>query len=223
MHKWFVYNEFDEASKAAADFIATRIKDSIQQKGVCHVALPGGNTPAKCLAYLSDKTLQWNKVHWYLGDERCYPKGHAERNDVMLENNLWSRISKTNIHTIFAERGAEQAAADYREVISSIDYFDIVFLGMGEDGHTASLFPGNEALHDTRSVIPVYNAPKLPDERVSLSLTTLSKAQCRLVLVGGAGKSAVIAQITSGEELPINRLGDCYWFVDVAAASASNL
>lgn len=223
MHKWHVYNNFDDASKSAADFIATLIEGSLRDNGVCHVALPGGNTPAKCLAYLSNKSLHWDKVHWYLGDERCYPKGHAERNDVMLEHNLWSRISKTNIHTIFAERGAADAAADYRKVISSIENFDLVFLGMGEDGHTASLFPGNEALHDTRSVIPVYNAPKAPAERVSLSMETLSKAQCRLVLASGIEKSAVLAQISSGKALPINSLGDCHWFVDAAAVSESNL
>ena len=69
MHEWFVYSEFDDASKAAADFIAEKIEASIKKKGVCHVVLPGGNTPAQCLTYLANKKLPWNQVQWYLGDE----------------------------------------------------------------------------------------------------------------------------------------------------------
>jgi 6-phosphogluconolactonase len=221
MHEWFVYSEFDDASKAAADFIAEKIEASIKKKGVCHVILPGGNTPAQCLTYLANKKLPWNQVQWYLGDERCYPSGHADRNDVMLQNNLWSKIPNTIIHRIPAELGAEEAAKVYREVISAVESFDIAFLGMGEDGHTASLFPDNEALHDSRSVIPVKNSPKMPSERVSLSMETLRKAVCRMVLTGGFGKADVITRIKKGELLPINSLGDINWYVDKAAVSAS--
>lgn len=219
MHKWFVYSDFDLAAKAAADFLAEHIEQSLKQKGVCHVALPGGNTPASCLAGLAEKALDWEKVHWYLGDERCYPSGHAERNDVMLQKNLWSRISKTNIHRIPAELGAESGAEKYRELIDAIDYIDIAFLGMGEDGHTASLFPGNVALQDTRSVVPVHNSPKAPDDRVSLSSGTLQKAKIRMVLTAGSAKADMIARIKKGEALPINGIGEINWFVDEAAVS----
>lgn len=221
MHKWFVFSELEGASKAAADFIADKIEASIKERGVCHVILPGGNTPAKCLDYLVSKKLPWNQVHWYLGDERCYPSGHADRNDVMLDKNLWSRIPNTIIHRIPAELGAEEAAKVYRDVIQDVDYFDIAFLGMGEDGHTASLFPDNDALHDARSVIPVYNSPKAPSERVSLSISTLSKAGCRIVLTGSIAKADVITRIKKGELLPINCLGDINWYVDEAAVSVN--
>ena len=217
MHKWSVFSEFDDASKAAADFIAERIEDSIRKRGVCHVILPGGNTPSRCLAYLASKKLPWNQVHWYPGDERCYPAGHAERNDVMLEMNLWSKIAVTHIHRIPAEFGAEKAASDYGEIISTVGIFDIAFLGMGEDGHTASLFPDNEALHDPRPVVPVHNSPKPPPDRVSFGMDTLRKASCRIVLTGGSEKSDVIAQIKEGKLLPINCLGDIHWYVDEAA------
>jgi 6-phosphogluconolactonase len=219
MHKWFVYKEFNEASKAAADFIASRIEASIAQKNSCHVILPGGNTPAICLSYLAEKNLPWNKVHWYPGDERCYPSGHDDRNDVMLNKNLWSHLADTNVHMIPAELGAEEAASVYRELVSSIENFDIAFLGMGEDGHTASLFPDNAALQDTRSVVPVYDSPKTPDERVSFSINTLKNARCRIVLTSGASKAGIIARIKDGEPLPINCLGEINWYVDKAAAS----
>ncbi|MFK5913850.1 MAG: 6-phosphogluconolactonase [Woeseiaceae bacterium] len=217
MHKWFVYDEFDAASKAAADFLTKTIETCIALNGMCHVALPGGNSPARCLSYLAEKELPWQKVHWYLGDERCYPKNHVERNDVMLDKKLWSLIGKTNIHHIPTELGVEKAAEIYREVISVVDRFDVVFLGMGEDGHTASLFPGNAALDDLRSVVPVYHSPKPPSERVSLSIGTLRKAQYRMVLTCGASKAAVIKQIKEGDTFPINCLGDINWFIDKEA------
>lgn len=220
MHQWFIYRDFDQAAKAAADFIAEKIAAAIHHKGICHVVLPGGNTPASCLGYLSAKKLLWDKVHWYPGDERCLPAGDAGRNDVMLEKQFWSRLPQAHVHPIAAELGAEKAAESYRETIHAIDCFDIAFLGMGEDGHTASLFPANKALHDDRTVVPVYDSPKAPNERVSLSLGTLSKARCRLVLTAGAEKSAVIARIKNDEALPINMLGNINWFVDALAASA---
>ena len=218
MHKWCVYEDFDQASKAAADFIANQIESSIQQKDVCHMVLPGGNTPAKCLSYLVKKDLAWEKVHWYLGDERCYPPGHEERNDLMLQNHLWSYLPKsTTIHRIPAELGPQVAARIYRDEIRTVEHFDIAFLGMGEDGHTASLFPDNEALKDIRSVVPVYNAPKEPDERVSLGVNTLRESKCRIVLVSGHAKADIINRIKNGTDLPVNSLGDINWYLDTDA------
>jgi len=214
MHKWNVYDDFDAVSKAAADFIVKEIETCLSNKDVCHVILSGGNTPKVCLQYLANKALPWGKIHWYLGDERCYPKDHAERNDVMLDKNLWSLISKTNIHLIPTELGAKKAAEFYREDIAAVDYFDIAFLGVGEDGHTASLFPGNKALDDSRSVVPVFDSPKPPSDRVSLSLQTLSNAHCRVVLASGDSKASIIQRINKGDSLPVNCIGDINWFVD---------
>ncbi len=217
MHTWFVFKDLDAASQAAADFIGNKIAVAIKQNNSCHVVLPGGNTPLACLAYLAKKDLPWSKVHWYPGDERCVPVGHADRNDVMMENILWSKITPTHTHSMPTELGADIAAEKYRETIQSIKAFDVAFLGIGEDGHTASLFPGNTALQDTRSVVPVYDSPKPPSERVSLSMKTLQQAQCRIVLVGGAGKADIIKRIKAGEPLPINSIGDINWFIDEAA------
>lgn len=217
MHNWFAYEAFSDAEKAAADFIASKIEESIKQNNICHIALPGGNTPAVCLRYLSEKSLPWDKVHWYLGDERCYPMGHEGRNDVMLHKHLWSRLPSTNIYPIQAEDGAEKAATAYRKLIDQFQYFDIIFLGMGEDGHTASLFPGNEGLDDARSVIAVHHSPKEPDDRVSLGVSTIKKALCRIILTGGQGKSDILSRVKSGEKLPVNIVGDINWYVDQAA------
>jgi len=118
------------------------------------------------------------------------------------------------VHRIPAELGAEQGASVYRKTVAAIKQFDIAFLGMGEDGHTASLFPQNPALDDAHSVVAVYNSPKPPDNRVSLSLCTLRSAQYRMVLSGGAEKSSVIRQVKDKAQLPINLIGDIDWFVD---------
>jgi 6-phosphogluconolactonase len=106
----------------------------------------------------------------------------------------------------------------YRNTIGEIQAFDIAFLGMGEDGHTASLFPGNQALHDEHSVVAVRQSPKPPDERVSMGISTLKKARCRIVLASGEDKQAVIAQVRAGDELPVNLIGDIEWFIDKDAA-----
>ena len=217
MHQWHVSKDFDEASQAAADFIAQKIQLSLQKNNNCHIILPGGKTPAKCLSLLAEEDLPWEKIHWYLGDERCYPSGHADRNDVMLKKNLWSLLAIANVHVIPAELGADTAASMYSEMIHSIEAFDIAFLGMGEDGHTASLFPDNKALMDKRSVVPVYDSPKEPDERVSLSLNTLNKAKIKLILACGSTKAKMLESIKSGEKLPVNSIGDIDWFVDRAA------
>ena len=219
MHTWFNYDDFNIVSKAAADFIAKEIETCLSRKDICHVILSGGNTPQVCLQNLAGKNLPWGKIHWYLGDERCYPRSHPDRNDVMLDKNLWSLIGKKNIHLIQTELGAEKAAELYRDEIAKVDYFDIAFLGMGEDGHTASLFPENKALDDNRSVVPVFDSPKPPSDRVSLSLQTLSNAHCRVVLASGSSKAEIIQRVKEGEVLPINRIGAINWFIDQDALS----
>ena len=219
MHKWHISKNLDEASQAAADFIVGKIRLSLQTRNICHIILPGGKTPAKCLSLVAQEDLPWGKIHWYLGDERCYPLGHAERNDVMLEDNLWSHLPIVNVHAMPAELGADVAANIYREVIRSIETFDIAFLGMGEDGHTASFFPGNKALTDIRSVVPVFYATKVPKERVSLGLSELQRAETQFNSACGAVKAEVTINIKSVKKFPVNSIGDIDWFVDQIAVN----
>lgn len=208
-------------AQAAADYLFQKIKTCIAKKGLCHVVLPGGSTPARCLELLAEKPLPWESIHWYPGDERCYPVGHAERNDTMIKTKLFSHRGQVNnnFHAIPAELGAEQAAEQYAKVIDAIGGIDIVVLGMGEDGHTASLFPGNAALDDTRSAVAVYNAPKAPDERVSIGLTTLKAAAECIVIATGENKSEALANVEKGVMLPVSLIEPDIWFIDEAAAS----
>ena len=219
MHTWQIFADPAEAATACAEHLAQQIKAVLESREHCHVALPGGNTPAACLSRLAEQPLSWDRVHWYLGDERCQPRGDVARNDHMIEQYLWRAINAPEAcrHPIPAERGAEPAAEIYAELIDALDRLDIVLLGLGEDGHTASLFPDNPALEDQRTVVPVHHAPKPPPERVSLGITTLQSATERVVLATGPGKRDAVKQVKAGAPLPINRIGPLHWFVDQAA------
>jgi 6-phosphogluconolactonase len=220
-----IYPDAEAVARAAADFLYEQILACVQQKQNCHVALPGGTTPARALQLLSAMALPWKKIHWYLGDERCYPVGHQERNDSMLEQMLWSRIElpEENRHPIPAELGPEPAAEQYSALINRVGRLDIVVLGMGDDGHTASLFPDNPALDDTRAAVPVFHAPKPPAERVSLGLGTIQTAVQRIVVVTGSSKHQALKRVQQGDPLPVNRIGPAYWFVDQSAANSDNI
>lgn len=216
MHQWHIMRDPAEAAAACADYLSARIRCLLADRQLCHVALPGGSTPADCLRRLSAHDLPWERIHWYLGDERCLPSGDGERNDHMIESSLWSSIAcaMDNRHPIPAELGAETAAGIYSDLISRVGRLDIALLGMGEDGHTASLFPGNPALEDTRPAVPVHHAPKPPPDRVSLGLSTLLACAERIVLATGEAKQDAIAQVKAAIPLPVNRIGPLVWFVD---------
>ncbi len=222
MSNFKVYTDPEAVAQAAADYLFHQIKNCVAEKRQCHVVLPGGGTPARCLELLAEKPLPWEQIHWYPGDERCYPTGHAERNDTMITDTLFSQFEQAieNFHPIPAELGPEPGAERYAALIDSGDVgggLDIVVLGMGEDGHTASLFPGNAALDDLRSVVPVYDAPKPPAERVSIGLTTLKNAAECIVITTGDNKRDALARVRAGAALPVNRVEPDVWFVDEAA------
>jgi len=221
MDNFKVYSDTEAVAQAAADYIFQQIKICVEKKGQCHVVLPGGSTPARVLEILSGKSLSWYQIHWYPGDERCYPKGHAERNDTMILQKLFPEQGNVsaNFHAIPAELGPEQGAEKYSELLNAVEVLDIVILGMGEDGHTASLFPGNAALDDLRNAVPVYDAPKAPDERVSIGLSTLKNAGECIVITTGENKSEALAKLKQGVVLPVGMVGVDIWFVDEAAAS----
>ena len=213
------YKNPESVAQAAADYLFEQINKCVAEKGQCHVVLPGGSTPARCLELLSEKALPWQHVHWYPGDERCYPAGHEDRNDTMITGRLFQQAEHkpNNFHVIPAELGPEKGAKQYAELIDSLDQLDIVVLGMGEDGHTASLFPGNVALQDVRSVVPVYEAPKAPPERISIGLSALKKADVCLVIATGKNKSEALKAVKDGVPLPVSLVEPDLWFVDEEA------
>jgi 6-phosphogluconolactonase len=225
MNDFKVYKNPEAVAQAAADYLFQQIETCVAEKGLCHVVLPGGSTPARCLELLAEKPLPWINIHWYPGDERCYPVGHVERNDTMITAKLFSQQplssqkgASKNFFPIPAELGPEQGAEAYAALLDATAGMDIVVLGMGEDGHTASLFPGNVALDDSRSAVPVYDAPKAPLQRVSIGLSTLSNAGECIVIATGENKREALLKLKEGAVLPVGLVEADVWFVDEAAA-----
>jgi len=144
--------------------------------------LAGGSTPHNVYQVLKKSNQKWQYWHIYFGDERCLPADDPERNSKMARDAWLDHvpIPRDQIHTIPAEMGPNLAAAAYEKIIVNAPVFDLVLLGLGEDGHTASLFPVNEwgENSDAENVLPVINSQKSPAERVSLSANRLSKAKC---------------------------------------------
>ena len=213
---------FADSSAAAAyvvEQVSTACKQAVEQRGVFHWVLAGGSTPEASYRLLRDADLPWQAVHVWFGDERALKKGHPDRNETMARDALLDHvvIPKDNIHTIDFPASTADAASDYAQAMSVVPSFDLVLLGMGEDGHTASLFPNNAALGGKTLAVPVYESPKPPSERVSMSLNALNNSHQTIILATGASKSEVLKSIVQGDDLPVTHITDATWVVDQAA------
>ena len=217
-----VFADAEALAKRAAARVATLCREAVGDHGSCHLVLAGGRTPNRCYELLREMKLPWTALHIWFGDERCLPPGDAGRNDAMADGALLAHvpIPPAQVHRIAAEKGPEEAAEAYAALLAAAPAMDIVLLGMGEDGHTASLFPGNPALDDERLAVPVHDAPKPPPARVSMGLSVLNAAHHRLILVAGKGKADALARVRSGEALPVARLAEGEWLIDRGADTA---
>lgn len=215
----FVHDDLDDMGAAVAQRIAGLAAQAIATRGVFHVALAGGETPRRCYQKLRDLAIDWKHVHIYFGDERCLPCGDASRNDSLVRETLLEHviIPPANVHAIPVELGAREAAASYASLLGNVVPLDLMLLGMGEDGHTASLFPDNPAIESEAAVVPVFDAPKPPAERVSLGINTLNAARQKIFLVAGSGKRAALERILQGNSLPAARVAAAEWHLDRAA------
>ena len=206
--RWHVLNDPDAVATQAVQRILQAASRAITERGLFRIVLAGGRTPQAAYRLLVDAGTDWSCWEVYFGDERCLPADDAERNSHMAARALLDSVAvpAANIHPIPAEWGAEAAAREYEPVVRAALPFDLVLLGMGEDGHTASLFPGQQHPAD-QLVHAVHNAPKPPQDRVSLSAGALSDAREVLILVTGAGKQTAIQGWRGGEQLPVAAIG----------------
>jgi len=218
-----VFADAAELGRAAAEWTAKVCAEAIAARGVCHLVLAGGTSPKLCYEALRDMHVDWSKVHVWFGDERCVPVGHEDRNDRMADEALLSHvpIPASQIHRMAAELGPEEGAALYAAELAVAPAMDILHLGMGEDGHTCSLFPGKPSLTDERLAFGVLDSPKPPPERVTLGYAVLNKARAVLILTAGKGKRDVLIRIVGGEPLPVARVKDAIWYIDQDAAGDS--
>jgi 6-phosphogluconolactonase len=208
--EWRVFDDKVAVAEAAAALILEQARAAMAERGCFRIVLAGGGTPTETYRLLAGRETDWSGWHVYHGDERCLPATDNERNSLVADQALLDRvpIPRAQVHGIAAERGAEAAAADYAAVVAKALPFDLVLLGMGEDGHTASLFPGHE-IPPEQLVIAVHGAPKPPSDRVSLTPAALCRSGRILLLITGAGKRDALRRWAAGEALPVARVAAC--------------
>jgi 6-phosphogluconolactonase len=201
----------DVAEDAAAD-IAEALRD-----GARTLVLTGGTTPQRCYELLAELDVEWGRVAVLFGDERCVPPTDPESNYRMVKQLLLDKVSPATVYRMPAELGPDVGADEYAQVIELVAPLDLVILGVGEDGHVASLFPGHPALKAEGLTIGIHDSPKPPPERVTLTLEAIRDAGRVIILATGAGKADAVARAKRGE-VPAGMIDGAQWLIDRAAA-----
>ena len=185
------------------------------REGVRTLVLTGGTTPRRLYQLLAGADVEWGRVSLLFGDERCVPPGDPESNYRLARETLLSSVDPGAVLRIPGELGAEEAAAIYDAAVGRLQPLDLVLLGMGEDGHCASLFPGHPGLEAPGWATAVHGAPKPPPDRVSLTLGCLRNARRVIFLVTGAGKADAFRKAQAGT-VPAGMISGAEWIVDQA-------
>ncbi len=204
--RWNAVRDSLSLQQAALECIVSAAREALRDRGLFRFVLSGGTTPRPIYRRLRDLDTRWSGWHVYFGDERCLPAQDPGRNSHMAARCWLDHVSipRTQQHVIPAELGAESAALAYARTLDGVGEFDLALLGLGEDGHTASLFAGHEwgGSPGSPDVLPVLDAPKPPSERVSLSAARLSRSRQVLFLVEGEGKRQAVADWRARKNIP---------------------
>ena len=234
-----VYPDKQSFVQGAADFIAELAARAIVERGRFTIALSGGGTPRPIYARLASaeyrERIAWPQVHIFFGDERCVPPDDARSNYRLARETVLDQVAipPDNIHRIKGEIDPAQAALLYEQELQgvfrtrSLPPFDLICLGMGENGHTASLFPGTAALHERERWVAAQYAEVMQTWRVTFTAPLINAARGVAFLVEGAGKADMLWRVLAGpyqpDVLPSQLIqpasGQLYWLVDAAAAS----
>jgi len=237
MYLLHIFQSKEELTGGIAEYAATFINSAITHRDQAIVALSGGSTPRplyKLLAQSYRNKVHWEKVKIFWGDERCVPPDHNDSNYLMVKQALLDHvpIPASNIYRVKGELDPHSASDDYRAQLQSafgtdLPRFDLMLLGMGDDGHTASLFPNTDVLHEqSKWVVPSY-AEALDSWRITLTYPVINNARNVVFLVSGENKARMVNLVLNGpedvERYPSQGVkptdGELYWFVDEAAAS----
>jgi 6-phosphogluconolactonase len=221
--RWHPVSDRHALSRVATARILAAAERALDARGQFHLVLAGGNTPRQAYQELRAAPAEWAAWHIYFGDERCLPPTDPARNSRMA-GDAWLdhvAIAEHHRHPIPAELGPDEAAVRYAAVLRPVGEFDLVLLGLGEDGHTASLFPGHDwgEAFAAPPVLAVQGAPKAPPQRVSLSARRLSDAREVVFLVAGRDKRGAVAQWRAGARIPARAIVPAAG-VDVVVESA---
>jgi len=209
---------------AAAAWFATHLANAVEARGRCGVALAGGSTPQPLYALLAGWPFPftWDRIDVFFGDERAVPPDHPDSNYGAAYRSWLQLMPPERVHRMEAERSdRDMAAREYERILP--ERLDVLLLGIGSDGHTASLFPGNAALRErVRRVVPV-TGPKPPPDRLTITPLVIQEARHVAMLVTGANKSAVVRRALEGpwepDQVPAQLARRGTWFLDAEAGS----
>ena len=239
-----VFADPTQVAREAAFEFARLATTAVEKQGHCAVALAGGSTPRSLYSLLADdeswrRQMPWDKLHFFWGDERHVPPDHKDSNYRMAYEAMLSKVPvpSSNVHRIRSEElDAQKAANAYEQELQSffqlepgrLPRFDLVLLGMGPDGHTASLFPGTTALHEMDRLVAATWVQKFNTYRITLTLPVLNNAANVIFLVCGAEKTEVLRTVLSSEsgtaQFPAQLVqplaGRLLWLLDEGAAGA---
>ncbi len=231
-----IFSDQKQVVKALAKEILQLTKSSVKER--FNILLSGGNTPSELYKRLAKKyanDIEWERIHFWWGDERCVSPDNIKSNFKQANDFLLSQIAvpKSNIHRIYGENNPEEEAIRYaREIKESLNFrgkdpvFDLVLLGLGEDGHTASIFPDEIELFEDQRICAVTTHPLSGQKRITITGGVLNNANRIFFLVTGSNKAQRIAEIMNDDEaaklLPAYYIsptnGELIWFIDEQAA-----
>ena len=205
-YRWHEFADLTALQDAAVGAILDSAAISIRERGRFNLVLAGGESPRKIYQRLRTAPTDWSLWHIYYGDERCMPPTEEELNSRMTEE-AWLNhvpIPPAQIHAIPNGPRADKAAEAYAQILRTVDMFDLTLLGLGQDGHTASLFPGNDwgLEQGAPDTLAIFNSPKRPPQRVSMSAARLSRSRRIIFMVSGESKHKAVARWRAGENIP---------------------
>jgi 6-phosphogluconolactonase len=212
--------EKSEFVETGATLITNAINEVLQKRQICHLMLAGGGTPLPIYGLLSEQALPWERIVCYFGDERCVPPDHPESNYRSVIHVLFPQgvPEETRVYRMRGEDDPEEAAEFYQALLPK--RIDLLLLGMGSDGHIASLFPGSPVLRESeRRVMPVIGN-KEPLQRLTVTPLVIREAWDILMIVGGEGKADAVRQTLKEGDLPASLAMRGDWLMDREAASA---
>jgi len=233
-----ILNTPAELFQAAATEFAALASQAVQNSGRFSVALSGGSTPKSLYALLASGSIPnipWEKIFFFFGDERFVPADHPDSNYRMArETGLFSKVPDDHVFRVHTEqKDADTAASAYEQTLQQFfglqpgefPRFDLILLGLGPDGHTASLFPGTAALNENSRLAVANWVDKFQSYRITFALPVLNRSACAMFLASGADKSKIVHEVLKNDEanLPSQRVrpadGKLVWLLDRAAAS----
>lgn len=232
-----IYKNTDELSVALAEWMITYIRETLEKKGRFTIALSGGSTPQKLYGILASspylEKIDWPNLHVFWGDERAVPFNDERNNARMAYETLLNHVPVPShqIHIMRTDIEPEDAALEYEKILhlyfdKTPTSFDLVLLGMGDDGHTLSLFPGTEVVHEKNAWTKAFFLEAQQMHRITLTAPVVNKSAAIVFLAAGSNKSATLKQVVKGtyqpdrypSQLICPQNGELHWFVDEAAA-----